>query len=77
LASGVFSLTSIDIAGSPGANPVIVRGFDSSGAQTVSRSVSFLTFYATYDLSDFANVARVEFEFPISDASGLDNFVFA
>jgi hypothetical protein len=76
LSDGVFSLISIDIAGSASANPVIVRGFDSSGTETVSKTVSFLTVYATYDLSEFTNIAKVEFEFGVANAAGLDDFVF-
>jgi hypothetical protein len=76
LNSAVFHLASIDIAGAPGANPVTVKGFDVTGTQTVSKTVYFTTVYATYDLSEFANVAKVEFTFPISNAAGLDNWVF-
>jgi hypothetical protein len=76
LSDGVFSLISIDIAGSEKANPVTVRGFDSSGTETVSKTVSFLTTYATYDFSEFTNIAKVEFEFGVANAAGLDNFVF-
>lgn len=76
LASGVFSLVSVDIAGAPPANPVTIKGFNSAGTQTVTRVVNFLTTYATYDLSEFANVAKIEFDFGVADASGLDNFVF-
>jgi hypothetical protein len=70
LSDGVFSLISIDIAGSEKANPVTVRGFD------ISKTVSFLTTYATYDFSEFTNIAKVEFEFGVANAAGLDNFVF-
>jgi hypothetical protein len=76
LSDGVFSLISIDIAGSASASPVTARGFDSSGTQTVSKRVSFLTVYATYDFSEFTNIAKVEFEFGVANAAGLDNFVF-
>jgi hypothetical protein len=76
LSNGVFSLISIDIAGSASANPVTVRGFDSSGTETVSKTVTFLTTYATYDFSEFTNIAKVEFKFGVANAAGLDNFVF-
>lgn len=77
LINGVFSLISIDIAGAPSANPVLVTGFDSNGVQVVQKSISFITTYQTYDFSEFINLSRVEFIFGAANAAGLDNFVFA
>eukprot|EP00980_Cylindrotheca_fusiformis_P019872 scaffold6992_cov102-Cylindrotheca_fusiformis.AAC.4 len=76
LNSGVFSLVSMDIAGSPSANPIIVKGFDVYANEVVSKSFTFKTVYETYDFSEFTNIAKVEFIFDEANASGLDNLVF-
>eukprot|EP00980_Cylindrotheca_fusiformis_P027739 scaffold22538_cov117-Cylindrotheca_fusiformis.AAC.1 len=73
LADGIFSLLSVDLAGVGSASPVIIRGFDSDGIQTISNTVYFTGTYMTYDLSEFENLSRVEFEFGIANASGIDN----
>jgi hypothetical protein len=74
LASGVFSMTSVDIAGQPGASPVTINGFNSAGTQTVTKLIAFTTVYQTYDVSEFTNVAKVEFVFGTTVA-GIDNVV--
>eukprot|EP00980_Cylindrotheca_fusiformis_P018054 scaffold5780_cov102-Cylindrotheca_fusiformis.AAC.1 len=77
LADGTFSLLSVDLAGLGSASPVIIRGFDSDGIENISKTVYFTGAYETYDLSQFENLSRVEFEFGIANASGIDNLVFA
>lgn len=73
----LFSLASIDIAGAAVARPVTIRGFDAGGIQTVSTSITFTSNYITYDLSQFANVQRIEFTWGAANAAGTDNWVFA
>jgi hypothetical protein len=77
LASGVFSMISVDIAGDPPSNPVTVIGYDSSGTVSVSKTIAFTTLYVTYDLSEFTNIAKVEFQFTTAavDFGVIDNLI--
>eukprot|EP00980_Cylindrotheca_fusiformis_P018056 scaffold5780_cov102-Cylindrotheca_fusiformis.AAC.3 len=78
LPNGIFSLISIDIAGQGPRGPVIIRGFDSDGVQTISKEVEFIIVsFETKDLSGFENLSRLEFEFKASNIAAIDNWVFA
>eukprot|EP00980_Cylindrotheca_fusiformis_P020289 scaffold7337_cov131-Cylindrotheca_fusiformis.AAC.4 len=73
----VFSLVSVDAAGSNSANPITIRGFDNGGNLIATEVINPLTAsYSTFDLTAFANVQRVTFELQAPNASGFDNFVF-
>eukprot|EP00980_Cylindrotheca_fusiformis_P015594 scaffold4468_cov129-Cylindrotheca_fusiformis.AAC.1 len=75
--STTFTLESVEIAGTQAASPVEIIGFDASGVQTAFLSLDFTGTYQVYELTGFTNVQRIEFNWPIADASGMDNFVFS
>lgn len=59
---------SISIAGAGSSNPVTFRGFDSSGTQTVTKSMTIATAYAVYDLLEFSTMLprwKLTFLFPV------------
>eukprot|EP00980_Cylindrotheca_fusiformis_P013989 scaffold3650_cov76-Cylindrotheca_fusiformis.AAC.1 len=76
-AGEIFSLVSVEAAGSNSANPITIRGFDIGGNLIATKVINPLaSSYTTFNLSAFTNVQRVTFEFQAPNSSGFDNFVF-
>eukprot|EP00980_Cylindrotheca_fusiformis_P019873 scaffold6992_cov102-Cylindrotheca_fusiformis.AAC.5 len=77
-AGRTFSLVSASMATSPPADPVTVRGFNEDGVEIVSEVIDLSTVYETYDLSAFANVSEVSFNYPGPSPAetAIDNLVF-
>eukprot|EP00980_Cylindrotheca_fusiformis_P004890 scaffold1039_cov101-Cylindrotheca_fusiformis.AAC.3 len=75
--STTFTLESVSIAGLPNASPVEITGFDANGDETLFRAFSFTQQFQTFDLSEFANVQKLQFFWQAAgENSAMDNFVF-
>eukprot|EP00980_Cylindrotheca_fusiformis_P020290 scaffold7337_cov131-Cylindrotheca_fusiformis.AAC.5 len=72
----IFSMVSVEAAGANALDPITIRGFDNVGNLIATEVVDLPPSYQTLDLTAFANVKRVTFEFSIANAAGFDDWVF-
>jgi hypothetical protein len=78
IASGVFSMISVDIREMSALGTVNINGYDSSGTLLHFKTITFSGFsFQTFDLSAFALIAKLEFVFvPSTSGFAVDDIVF-